>query len=241
MCKYKIISEILLLKPWNQIPIIDNTEPLISIEKYFKFIDPHPYYKLGAPYKNKNRIWSLRKGVVDKLINANKLLKIINKNYSLIIYDAWRPIEVQSFMFNRALENELNRKGLNISKDKINNHPEVLKKVEKFWAYPNLNNRYPPPHSTGAAVDLTIIDGSGDLIDMGCEIDNLDGKSVPIFIKIVLQKMECFGILGVIYLRMLCVILGFPSIQMNGGILVMVINYGHGKMILKKQFTAEFN
>ena len=115
MCKYKIISEILLLKPWNQIPIIDNTEPLISIEKYFKFIDPHPYYKLGAPYKNKSKIWSLRKGVVDKLINANKLLKNINRNYSLIIYDAWRPIEVQSFMFNRALENELNLKGLNTS------------------------------------------------------------------------------------------------------------------------------
>ena len=171
------------MKPWNQIPIIDNLEPLISIEKYFKFIDPHPYYRLGAPYKNKSKIWSLREGVVDKLMNANKLLKIINRNYSLIIYDAWRPIEVQSFMFNRALETELNRKGLSTSKDEINNHPEVLKKVERFWAYPNLNKKYPPPHSTGAAIDLTIIDGSGDLIDMGCEIDNLDGKSVPDFYK----------------------------------------------------------
>ena len=171
------------MKPWNHIPIIDNSEPLITIEEYFQFINPHPYYKLGAPYKNKSKIWSLRKSVVDKLINANKLLKNINRNYSLIIYDAWRPIEVQTFMFNRALENELNLKGLNISKDKINNHPDVLKKVERFWAYPDLNKKYPPPHSTGAAIDLTIIDSSGELIDMGCEIDNMDDKSSPDFYK----------------------------------------------------------
>ena len=171
------------MKPWNQIPIIDNTEQLISIDKYFKIINPHPYYKLGAPYKDKNKIWCLREGVVDKLINANRLLKTINNNYSLIIYDAWRPIEVQSFMFNHALQNEFNSKGLNISTDEINNYPELLKKVEKFWAYPDTNKKYPPPHSTGGAIDLTIIDNSGDLIDMGCEIDNMDGKSAPDFYK----------------------------------------------------------
>ncbi len=169
------------MKPWNQIPIFENSESLISIEKYFKFVEPHPYYKLGAPYKDKNKIWSLREGVVDKLNNANKLLKIINKNYSLIIYDAWRPIEVQSFMFNLALENEFNLRGLIKAEEKINNHLEVSKKVERFWAYPDANKKFPPPHSTGAAVDLTIIDQSGDLIDMGCEIDDIGCKAVPDF------------------------------------------------------------
>jgi len=169
------------LKPWNQIPIFENSESLISIEKYFKFVEPHPYYKLGAPYKDKNKIWSLRESVVNKLINANKLLKTINKNYSLIIYDAWRPIEVQSFMFNLALENEFNLRGLINAEEKINNHPEVSKKVERFWAYPDANKKCPPPHSTGAAVDLTIIDQSGDLIDMGCEIDDIGCKAVPDF------------------------------------------------------------
>ena len=171
------------MKPWNQIPIFENSEILISIEKYFKFVEPHPYYKLGAPYKDKNKIWSLRKSVVDKLINANKLLKSINEDYSLIIYDAWRPIEVQSFMFNLALESEFKLRGLINAEEKINNYLEVLKKVERFWAYPDANKKYPPPHSTGAAVDLTIIDCSGDLIDMGCEIDNIGGKAVPDFYK----------------------------------------------------------
>ena len=169
------------MKPWNQIPIFENSERLISIEKYFKFIEPHPYYKLGAPYKDKNEIWSLRESVVDKLINANKLLKNINKDYSLIIYDAWRPIEVQSFMFNLALENEFNHRGLINAEEKIKNHSEVLKKVERFWAYPYANKKCPPPHSTGGAVDLTIIDSSGDLIDMGCKIDDIGGKALPDF------------------------------------------------------------
>ena len=171
------------MKPWNQIPIFENSEILIPIDKYFKFVEPHPYYKLGAPYKDKNKIWSLRKSVVDKLINANKLLKNINEDYSLIIYDAWRPIEVQSFMFNLALESEFKLRGLINAEEKINNYLEVLKKVERFWAYPDANKKYPPPHSTGAAVDLTIIDRSGDLIDMGCEIDNIGAKAVPDFYK----------------------------------------------------------
>ena len=171
------------MKPWNQIPIFENSERLIPIEKYFKFVKPHPYYKLGAPYKDKNKIWSLRESVVDKLINANKLLKNINEDYSLIIYDAWRPIEVQSFMFNLALENEFKLRGLINREEKINKYREVLKKVERFWAYPDANKKYPPPHSTGAAVDLTIIDRSGELIDMGCKIDNIGGKSGPDFYK----------------------------------------------------------
>ena len=171
------------MKPWNQIPIFENSERLIPIEKYFKFVKPHPYYKLGAPYKDKNKIWSLRESVVEKLINANELLKNINKDYSLIIYDAWRPIEVQSFMFKLALENEFKLRGLINEEEKINNYLEVLNKVEKFWAYPDANKKYPPPHSTGAAVDLTIIDRSGDLIDMGCEIDNIGGMAVPDFYK----------------------------------------------------------
>ena len=171
------------MKPWNQIPIIDNNEVLISIEKYFQLIDPHPYYSLGAPYKDKNKIWSLRESVVDKLINANQLLKTINKNYSLIIYDAWRPIEVQSFMFNLALKNEFCSRGIEIKNDIVKIYPEILKEIEKFWAYPTANNKYPPPHSTGAAIDLTIIDSTGDLIDMGCVIDNMDCKSIPDFYK----------------------------------------------------------
>tara|TARA_Y100001978_G_scaffold164417_1_gene151449 strand:- start:2751 stop:3452 length:702 start_codon:yes stop_codon:yes gene_type:complete len=172
-----------ILKPWYQIPIADNYEKLISIPCNINFIEPHPYLALGAPYKNKNSLWCLREGVVERLINANNYLQIINNDYSLIIYDSWRPVEVQAYMFNFTFDNECKKRGLHLSIDNINSYPEIIKEVQKYWAYPSFDDNTPPPHSTGGAVDLTMIDSSGDLIDMGCNIDSMDKSACPDFYK----------------------------------------------------------
>jgi D-alanyl-D-alanine dipeptidase len=37
----------------------------------------------------------------------------------------------------------------------------------------------PPPHSTGAAVDITLVDAKGQTIDMGSAIDELSLRSHP--------------------------------------------------------------
>ena len=171
------------MKPWNLIPIVDNNEKLMLIPGGIDLINPHPYLALGAPYKSRRRIWSLREGVVSRLIKANNYLQTIHKNYSLILYDSWRPIEVQSYMFFLAFENECKRRGLKIKSNEINSYPDIIKAVEKFWAYPSFDNKCPPPHSTGGAIDLAITDTSGELIDMGCEIDNMDISATPGFYK----------------------------------------------------------
>tara|TARA_Y100001978_G_scaffold183659_1_gene181410 strand:+ start:491 stop:1177 length:687 start_codon:yes stop_codon:yes gene_type:complete len=167
------------LKPWNLIPINDNGEKLEQIPRLFNFIEPHPYYKLGAPYKNKQMLWSLREGVISRLIKANQYLQSKKKNYSLILYDSWRPIEVQNFMFNLALKNECCKKGLKFDLEIINFYPEIVRNVEKFWAFPSFDKNSPPPHSTGAAIDLTIVDMSGDLLEMGSDIDEMVENSKP--------------------------------------------------------------
>ena len=59
----------------------------------------------------------------------------------------------------------------------------VKKKVEKFWAYPSFDERCPPPHSTGGALDITLADAYGNIIDMGSDIDQMDDKSKPDFYK----------------------------------------------------------
>ena len=171
------------MKPWYQIPIVDNNEKLISIPSEIAFIEPHPYLALGAPYKSKRRIWSLREGVVSRLIRANSYLKTIHNNYSLILYDSWRPIEVQSYMFYLAFESECKKRGLKIQSKEMNSFPEIINEVEKFWAYPCFDDKYPPPHSTGGALDLGIADSAGNLIDMGCEIDVMDLSASPEFYK----------------------------------------------------------
>ena len=169
------------MKAWYQIPIVDNNEKLISVPCNIKLIEPHPYLTLGAPYQNKSNLWSLRESVVLRLIKADKYLKTINKEYSLILYDTYRPIEVQSFMFYLSFKNECKKRGLRISNNDMNSYPEIIKEVEKFWAYPCFDNKSPPPHSTGGAIDLGIIDNSGRLIDMGCEIDAMHKSARPDF------------------------------------------------------------
>ena len=171
------------MKPWYRIPIVDNNEKLISIPSGINFIEPHPYLSLGAPYKCKRTIWSLREGVVSRLVRANEYLQTIYNDYSLILYDSWRPVEVQSYMFYLAFESESNKRGLKIQPNEMNYYPEIIKEVEKFWAYPSFDEKCPPPHSTGGAIDLAIMDSSGKLIDMGCEIDNMDSSASPEFYK----------------------------------------------------------
>ena len=82
------------MKIWNKIPIKDNGDKLIAIPSYLNFLDPHPYSNLGAPYKDKTSIWKLREEVVNRLVKVNDYL-ISKSSFNLLIYDSWRPLEVQ--------------------------------------------------------------------------------------------------------------------------------------------------
>ena len=131
------------MKIWNKIPIYDNGDKLIAIPSYLNFLDPHPYFLLGAPYKDKTSIWKLREEVVNRLVKVNDYL--ISKNsFYLLIYDSWRPLEVQEFMFKRAFLLECEKSDIDISFENIKSYPSILKKVEKFWAYPSYDTRCPP-------------------------------------------------------------------------------------------------
>ena len=168
------------MKIWNKIPIKDNGENLVAIPSYLKFSDPHPYSQLGAPYKDKTSIWKLREEVVKRLLKVNDYL---TSKYSLylLIYDAWRPLEVQEFMFKRAFLLECEEQEIDVSLKNMKSYPSILKKVEKFWAYPSYDASCPPPHSTGGALDVCLSDKDGNLLEMGSKVDQMDETSNPYF------------------------------------------------------------
>ncbi len=168
------------MKIWNKIPIKDNGEKLIAIPSYLKFLDPHPYSHLGAPYKDKTSIWKLREEVVNRLVKVHDYL-ISKSSFNLLIYDSWRPLEVQEFMFKRAILLECEKSDIDISFENIKSYPSILKKVEKFWAYPSYDTRCPPPHSTGGALDVCLSDKEGNLVEMGSMVDQMDETSNPFF------------------------------------------------------------
>ena len=171
------------MKIWNKIPIKDNGEKLIAIPSCLKFLDPHPYSDLGAPYEDKTSIWKLREEVVNRLVKVNDYLKS-KSSFNLLIYDSWRPLEVQEFMFKRAFLLECEKSDIDISFENIKSYPSILKKVEKFWAYPSHDTKCPPPHSTGGALDVCLSDKDGNLVEMGSMVDQMDKTSNLIFLQI---------------------------------------------------------
>lgn len=56
---------------------------------------------------------------------------------------------------------------------------EIWEEVYKIWAEPSLDEKTPPPHSTGAAVDVTLVDDAGAIVDMGSPIDEMSERSHP--------------------------------------------------------------
>jgi len=175
------------LKIWNRIPIKENGDKLIAIPSYFNFLDPHPYSHLGAPYKEKTSIWKLREEVVNRLVKVNDYLISMNGFY-LLIYDSWRPLEVQEFMFKRAFLLECDKLDIDATLENMKYYPSILKKVEKFWAYPSFDSRCPPPHSTGGALDVCLSDKEGNLIEMGSKVDQMDETSNPNFYENMKDK-----------------------------------------------------
>ena len=82
------------------------------------------------------------------LIEAQKALKQLHPSYSLIIYDAARPMSVQKKMWN------------------------VVKGTSKY-KYVSNPNRGGGLHNYGLAVDISIQDSLGQPLPMGTQVDHL--------------------------------------------------------------------
>ena len=109
--------------------------------------------------------WVLRRSVLKRLIRAQQYLSEINPQLQLALFDAWRPISVQKFMFNYTIQETCKSKGIDINDLSANGDiNDVIEEVGRFWAKPSSDPLTPPPHSTGAAIDLTLADMTGKSI-----------------------------------------------------------------------------
>lgn len=170
---------LMILKPYQQIPIADYQEPLVPIPlESFSVVLPHPYEALGAPYGDKSPYW-LRKTVCDRLLMAQKQLQSHHPGWKIQIFDAYRPIAVQEFMVEYSLIQLAQNRGLNPETLTEEQRQTLLEEVYQFWAAPSPDPATPPPHSTGAAVDVTLVDQTGRPIDMGSPIDEISPRSFP--------------------------------------------------------------
>jgi D-alanyl-D-alanine dipeptidase len=167
------------MKPYQKIPIVECGEPLVSIPlEQFAVESPHPYEKLGAPYGNTSP-YHLRERVMAALITAQTNLQQQRPDWRIQIFDAYRPIAVQQFMVDHTFAQVIQAKKLNPDTLSDEQRDAIWQDVYKLWALPSSNPLTPPPHSTGAAVDLTLVDATGQTVDMGSAIDELSPRSHP--------------------------------------------------------------
>ena len=166
-------------REYSRIPIEECHEPLIPIPlEYFAVESPHPYAKLGAPYGEKSPYY-LRQSLVDALIEAQGYLQELNPGWKLQVFDAYRPVAVQQFMVDYTFTQAVQDQGLTPELLSPEQKEAIWQEVYKIWAVPSDNPLTPPPHSTGAAIDVTLVDAQGKIVDMGSPIDELSQRSHP--------------------------------------------------------------
>lgn len=170
-------------KPYQVIPIQDCGEPLVPIppEKFFRE-QPPPYERLGANYGGTSP-FALRQGVLAALHLAQENLQQIDPQLHLHIFDAYRPIAVQQFMVDYSFAIAVQAQGLSRAALSPEQADRIWEEVYRIWALPSDNPFTPPPHSTGAAIDLTLADEFGQPLDMGGEIDEMSVRSQPTYYR----------------------------------------------------------
>jgi len=184
------------MKPYQQTTIVECGEPLVPIPlKEFAFVQPHPYRCLGAPYGNASPFY-LRQGVLNRLRQAQDYLQQHQSNWRIQIFDAYRPVAVQQFMVEYTLVQTAKAQGFDPQALNEVQRKSILEQVYQIWAIPNYDPATPPPHSTGAAIDVTLVNATGKLVDMGSPIDELSPRSHPDYFKALLGNLPLGPLAG---------------------------------------------
>ena len=171
-------------QPFHRIPIKDCGETLVALSDAgnFAYQTPAPYEEAGAPYNGVSP-FSLRSGVVQKLCMAQAELQQAKPGWRIKIFDAYRPVRVQAYMVAHSFYHIAKEMGLNPLAVNDAQRDSVLAKVYRIWSPPNEDPLTPPPHSTGAALDATLVDEHGNDVDMGSPIDFNGDLSNPDYFK----------------------------------------------------------
>lgn len=117
--------------------------------------------------------------MVERLLQAQVALQQEQSDWQLCLFDAYRPVAVQQFMVDATFAEQLSAQGLERDALTPQQTQQVWQQVYQFWAPPSKKASMPPPHSTGAAVDLTLADETGQPVDMGSPIDEISPRSFP--------------------------------------------------------------
>lgn len=135
---------------WKEVPVEECGEELVLLDNLdtSKIVIEPEYFnkKLKGAIKEQY----LREDAVKRLLRAATILQQFDPDYKILVYDAYRPLEVQQALFDEEF--------LRIK----NAHPDwsdeqISQETQRFVSIPSDNLTRPSPHATGGAIDLSII------------------------------------------------------------------------------------
>lgn len=151
-----------------------SNEPFVEITEESGLIIRMQYPLLGM--RNAESRCLVRKTVFEKLLLAQSLLP---DGYRLCIWDAWRPFALQNELFETYKAEIINQFHLENASEE-----EQQQVLTKFVAPPIADPLVPPLHTTGGAVDVTIVDKNGQEIPMGTDFDAFTDKTLTAYFEL---------------------------------------------------------
>lgn len=141
------------------VPVVENHEAMINIahQKAIAF-GPPPLIPDNTDFTK------MRNTVYEKLLQAQAILP---DGLKLCLYEAYRGYDLQESIFQERY-NALRVLNPHMS------HEQLFIETTKF-ASPNINldgSKNVPPHATGGAVDVYLLDHRGQVVDMGIHLDD---------------------------------------------------------------------
>src|SRR5215212_1901164 len=131
----------------RKIKIVECGEDMVDFTKFC------PELLLDKPRFHYRRETLLRRRVAEMLCEANRRLP---SGLKLAIIEGWRPPYIQQRMYRFVWDRFA-------SENPDWSHVRLTRTVNRYTA--PMNTKVPPPHTTGAAVDVVLADDSGKLRD----------------------------------------------------------------------------
>jgi len=144
----------------SQIPITESGEVLQPASLAPQPVCVYPVYsKMGIPSAPAE--CHLRKSVYRRLLKAANQLP---EGLRLVVLDGWRPYSVQQHLFD-TLINLMEHAEPSVSEE------QRFAQARKLVSPPSNLALSPSPHLTGGAVDVTLANNQGEMLNMGSLFD----------------------------------------------------------------------
>jgi D-alanyl-D-alanine dipeptidase len=151
------------MEKWQAIPISECGEPLVVVSG--PRLHARPIYLERGYGSAPREIW-LRRGAATRLAEAAAALP---EGLRLVLWDGWRPLGLQQELYHRYRDEIAAAEGLSGA--------ELELETQVFVTKPSADPASPSPHLTGGAIDLTLGDAGGEVLEMGGDFDELGPRS----------------------------------------------------------------